>query len=44
MSETNNTHIHNAKDVDVVMPRYNLIIITQKHPECMPIPQCNDEQ
>lgn len=32
MSETNNTHIHNAKDVNVVMPRYNLIII-QKHSE-----------
>ena len=34
ISEINNTQIDNAKDIDIVMPMYNLIvIIMQKHLE-----------
>ena len=36
ISEINNTQVDNAKDIDIVMPMYNLIeiaIIIQKHQE-----------
>ena len=31
ISEINNTQIDHAKDIDIVMPMYNIEIIIQKH-------------
>ena len=33
ISEIKNVQVDNAKDIDIVIPMYNLVIITQKHLE-----------
>ena len=33
VNEINNTQVHHAHDSDVVMPKYNLIELIQKHQE-----------
>ena len=33
ISEINDTQINNAKNIDIVMPMYNLVLIIPKHME-----------